>query len=169
MKIQWTAFPLHPETPVQGRSLEDLFAGRGMDIPKMLSHLKQTADQLGLPFGRRTMTYNSRHAQELGKWAEAKGQGDAYHHKAFQVYFVDGKNIAEPEVLSNLAMAVGLDGEDALEIIRRGDFKDAVDKDWHRSRQMDIHAVPTFQINGRLLVGAQTYKVLRNLVNGEAI
>ena len=150
---------------MQGRSLEDLFAGRGMDIPKMLAHLKQTANQLGLPFGRRTMTYNSRHAQELGKWAEAQGQGDAYHHRAFQVYFVDGKNIAEAEVLRDLATAVGLNGEDALEVLKRGDYKDAVDKDWHRSRRLGIHAVPTFQMNGRLLVGAQTYAALSNFIN----
>lgn len=165
MAIHWTAFPLHPETPLQGRSLEDLFAGRGMDIPKMLEHLKQTADQLSLPFGHRTMTYNSRHAQELGKWAEAQEKGDAYHHRVFQAYFVDGHNISRPEVLSDLAAAVGLNGDEALEILRRGDFKDAVDNDWHRSRQMGIHAVPTFQMNGRRLVGAQTYDALSGLIN----
>jgi predicted DsbA family dithiol-disulfide isomerase len=168
VKIKWTAFPLHPETPFQGRSLEDLFAGRGMDIAKMLAHLKQTANQLSLPFGPRTMTYNSRRAQELGKWAEAHGRGDAYHLKTFQAYFVDGKNIAELQVLRELAIAVGLNGENALKALKRGDYKDAVDKDWRRSKQMGIHAVPTFQINSRMLVGAQTYEALSGLVNGAA-
>jgi predicted DsbA family dithiol-disulfide isomerase len=168
VKIQWTAFPLHPETPVQGRSLEDLFAGRGMDIPKMLSHLKQTADQLGLPFGHRTMTYNSRLAHELGKWAETQGQGEAYNLKAFQAYFVDGYNIAQPEVLSELALAVGLDGNKALKVLQNGSYHKAVDMDWQRARQMGIHAVPTFQMNGRMLVGAQSYESLMGLVQGTA-
>jgi predicted DsbA family dithiol-disulfide isomerase len=40
------------------------------------------------------MTYNSRLAQELGKWVETRGKGDQYHDAVFQAYFVDGKNLA---------------------------------------------------------------------------
>jgi len=48
--ITWTAFPLHPKTPEEGLTLEDLFAGQNMDIPQMIAHLQKTADGLGLPF-----------------------------------------------------------------------------------------------------------------------
>ena len=51
MDITWTAFPLHPETPLEGRTLAELFAGRDLDIPQMLAHLKKTAAGLGLPLG----------------------------------------------------------------------------------------------------------------------
>jgi predicted DsbA family dithiol-disulfide isomerase len=164
LAIQWTAFPLHPETPDQGRTLEDLFAGRGLDIPKMLDHLKQTADQLGLAFGRRTMTYNSRRAQELGKWAEDNGQGEAFHHKAFHAYFAEGRNIAQPDVLGDLVEKVGLNRNEAQQVLLNGTYQDAVDADWQRARQMGIHAVPTFHMKGLLLVGAQTYGALNGWV-----
>jgi len=42
----------------------------------MMVRLKNAADAEGLPWGTRKMTYNSRLAQELGKWAEEKGRGD---------------------------------------------------------------------------------------------
>ncbi len=155
---------MHPETPDQGRTLDDLFAGRGIDIPQMLAHLKQTADQLGLPFGRRTMTYNSRRAQELGKWAEANGQGDAFHLKAFHAYFAQGLNIAQAEVLTDLVEAVGLNGNEAQKVLQNETYREAVDADWQRSRQMGIYAVPTFQMNGQQLVGAQTYEALKDWV-----
>ena len=39
---------------------------RNFDIDQMMTHLKQVSSGLGLPFGDRKMTYNSRLAQELG-------------------------------------------------------------------------------------------------------
>ena len=37
--VKWLAFPLHPETPDEGVSLEELFKGRDLDVDKMLRHL----------------------------------------------------------------------------------------------------------------------------------
>ena len=74
--------------------LEQLFANSHIDIELMMRHLKKTAADLGLPFGKREKTYNSRLAQELGLWAESKNKGDEFHAAAFRAYFVDGKNIA---------------------------------------------------------------------------
>jgi len=101
--IRWTAFPLHPETPEEGRSLEDLFAGRGVDLDEVLDRLRRVAEAEGLPLGRRKMTYNSRLAQELGKWAEKKGKGEEFHRATFHAYFADGLNIATTTVLLQLA------------------------------------------------------------------
>ena len=165
MAIRWIAFPLHPETPQEGRSLEDLFAGRGYDIPKMLAQMRLVADAEGLPFGDRHHTYNSRLAQELGKWAETQGAGDAFHHKAFRAYFADGKNLALQEVLLDLAENSGLSRDEALDVLENRTYADAVDGDWEMSRRMGVTAVPTFHFNGSLLVGAQQYSALSQLVS----
>jgi predicted DsbA family dithiol-disulfide isomerase len=90
IEVQWRAFPLHPETPEGGLTLEELFAGRDIDIPSAMARLKKVARELDLPWGERKKTYNSRLAQELGKWAETKGKGDEYHDAVFRAYFVDG-------------------------------------------------------------------------------
>lgn len=144
--------------------MEDLFAGRGMDIPRMLAHLKETADGLGLPFGDRPHTYNSRRAQELGKWAESEGLGDQFHRAAFAAYFADGRNIAQFEVLADIATAAGLPGQEAARIIESGRFSQAVDADWQRSGQLGIQVVPTFRVDGQRLEGAKPYEALRDFV-----
>lgn len=164
--MRWIAFPLHPDTPDDGLSLERLFAGRGVDIPAVLEQLRQVAAAEGLPFGDRRYTYNSRRAQEVGKWAEAKGLGDAFHHAAFRAYFADGDNIADLGVLTRLAAAVGLPPEAAETVLAERRYADAVDADWRRSRDAGITAVPTFTVNGSRLVGAQSYEKLRSLVTG---
>jgi predicted DsbA family dithiol-disulfide isomerase len=167
--VRWTAFPLHPETPPEGLSLEELFAGRNIDIPAMLAQMRRVAAGEGLPFGDRRHTYNSRLAQELGKWAETQGRGDAFHRLAFRAYFADGKNIAQPSVLCDLAEAAGLSPVDAETVLRQRRFAAAVDQDWQRSRQMGVTAVPTFVASGRRLVGAQPYPKLLDLVTGRAL
>ena len=140
-----------------------------MDIDELLAQMKKTADRLGLPFGDRTRTYNSRLAQEMGKWAEAEACGPAFHQAAFTAYFVDGRNLALPEVLIDLAVSAGLDKAAAEQVIAGRRYKDAVDRDWRRARDLNIRAVPTFRMGLETLVGAQRYAVLESLVERNGV
>jgi predicted DsbA family dithiol-disulfide isomerase len=110
------------------------------------------------------MTYNSRLAQELGKFAEHEKKGDDFHNAAFRAYFADGQNIGLKSNLVKLGVSVGLPEEQVREVLEQRLFKEAVDEDWSRSHQMGVTAVPTFMMNGRSLVGAQPYDKLAQLV-----
>ena len=65
--MRWVFFPLHPDTPAAGQSLDVLFAGRHLDLQAVQQRLADLMRAEGLPYGERTHTYNSRLAQELGK------------------------------------------------------------------------------------------------------
>lgn len=130
----------------------------------MLVRLGQVAGELGLPFGDRKMTFNSRLAQELGKWADDQGQGDAFHLAVFLAYFQRGENIARKPVLLQICASVGLDPLAAELVMDHRSCREAVDEDWRRSRQMGITAVPTFVLNNQRLVGAQSYAALEAMV-----
>jgi len=145
-------------------TLEQLFKGHNKDIGMMLARLKQVARQEDLPFGDRSHTYNSRLAQELGKWAEEQEKGDVFHDAAFKAYFVHGKNIAQPPVLVELAESIGLDGDEAREVVETRTFMDAVDEDWTLARSLGITAVPTFYLSGQHLVGAQPYEMIEQFL-----
>ena len=164
MRVEWVHFPLHPETPAQGRSLADLFAGRNYDIPKMQAQMRARMAAEGLPYGERTMTFNSRLAQELGKWADTQPGGEAIHDALFRAYFVDCRNIGDPEVLVQIAESVGLPGDKAREVIESRSHQAAVDADWARSREYGVTGVPTFVAGGSGVVGAQPYEALEQLV-----
>jgi hypothetical protein len=88
VKIQWVHFPLHPETPPEGQSLEDLFRGRNVDRKAMHAQMKARMDAEGLPYGERTMTYNSRLAQS--KWATPAGRRG--HPRALPRLLVDTRH-----------------------------------------------------------------------------
>jgi predicted DsbA family dithiol-disulfide isomerase len=168
VKIEWVHFPLHPETPAEGRSLADLFAGRGVDRKAMNAQMKERMDAEGLPYGERTMTYNSRLAQEVGKWADTQRGGEAIHDAMFRAYFVEARNIGDPAALLEIVKEVGLSVDGAREVIEKRTFKDAVDQDWALSRHLGVTGVPTFVAGGYGVVGAQPYETLERLVEKAA-
>jgi predicted DsbA family dithiol-disulfide isomerase len=157
-------FPLHPETPNEGVSLEELFAGRNIDVEAMYARMKSLMDEEGLPYSKRTHTYNSRLAQELGKWADTQPGGEAIHDALFKAYFVEGRNIGDVETLVEIAASVGLPAEDARRVLADRTFSAAIDADWRKSRAYGITGVPTFVAGGYGVVGAQPYEVLERLI-----
>jgi predicted DsbA family dithiol-disulfide isomerase len=131
--------------------------------------MKMNMDREGLPYNaERNMSYNSRLAQELSKWAESKGKADEIHAALFRAYFVDVKNIGKVEPLVEIAEQVGLPADEATDALASRIFKDAVDSDWQRCATIGVNAVPTFLAGRYLMVGAQPYEELERLVQHAA-
>jgi len=144
--------------------LTDLFKTDAFKIEQMVAGLQAHADQLGLAFGPRNKTYNSRLAQELGLWAAEKGHGHSFHMAAFHAYFAEGKNLAQQAVLLNLAKSAGLSPDEARTVLTSRSFRTRVDSDWQEAYRLQITAVPTFILGGSRLVGAQSYAALAGLM-----
>jgi predicted DsbA family dithiol-disulfide isomerase len=134
----------------------------------MHAQMKARMDAEGLPYGERTMTYNSRLAQELGKWADTQPGGEAIHDALFRAYFVETRDISQPAVLLDIVRQVGLSIDAAREVLEKRTFKDAVDADWELSREYGITGVPTFVAGRYGVVGAQPYEALEQLVRKAA-
>jgi predicted DsbA family dithiol-disulfide isomerase len=164
VQVKLVHFPLHPDTPAAGKSLEALFAGRGYDIPKMQAQMRARMAAEGLPYGDRKMTYNSRLAQELASWAASQPGGEAIHDALFRAYFVDGKNIGDPDELIRIVEKLGFPVDQARAVIEKRTHKAAVDADWEKSRQYGVTGVPTYVFGDRGVVGAQPYEALEELL-----
>lgn len=134
----------------------------------MLRHLQEVAASLGLPFGERRNTYNSRLAQELGLWAESEGRGHPFHMAAFHAYFAAGKNLAARDVLLDIAGEAGLDRQAAKKVLAERSFRAEVDADWRLAGKKGVTAVPTFIIDGKSLTGARPYSDLVRFVQSAA-
>ncbi len=135
----------------------------------MQKRVKKAAEEAGLPFGERLKTYNSRLAQELGKWAESNNKGDSFHHAVFRAYFAEGKNIAKISELVNIADSAGLPRDASEAILIKRTFKAEVDGDWLLSQKNGITAVPTFVMNKDRLAGAQPYDMLERLMKANNV
>jgi predicted DsbA family dithiol-disulfide isomerase len=165
VKIKWVHFPLHPDTPMDGRTLKDLFPGRTDEMIKSsYEEMKTRMNAEGLPYGERTHTYNSRLAQELGAWADTQDGGDAIHDAMYRAYFVDSRNVGDIDVLVEIAESVGLSGDEARAVLTERKFESVIDADWEKSRRYGVTGVPTFVAGGHGVVGAQPYEAIAQLV-----
>ena len=168
--MKWVHFPLHPETPKEGRALTDLFKGRSeQELQVRQAQMKGLMDQEGLPYGNRTHTYNSRLAQEIGSWADTQEGGEVIHDALYKAYFVDAKNIGEADILLEIVEANGLSVEEARQVLGRRSFKDAVDEDWRKSHQYGVTGVPTFVASGHGVIGAQTNETLEKFLESVGV
>jgi predicted DsbA family dithiol-disulfide isomerase len=160
IKVVFRHFPLHPKTPEAGLTLEKLFAGRNLDIPAIQSRMTHLMAEEGLAYGERTKTFNSRLAQELAMWAETQPRGQQIHDALFQAYFVNEINLAKTDNLIVIAEKIGLESSDAEKVLEERQYRESVDADWQRSRELGVTSVPTFVVGNRGLVGAQPYEQL---------
>jgi predicted DsbA family dithiol-disulfide isomerase len=131
----------------------------------MLAKVVEAANKVGLTFKERTHTFNSRRAQEVGKWAESKGLGDEFRKAAYVSYFEKGEDISSLEVLSKICESIGLDPKEGSKTLEDATYAPAVDADWEAVRTKNIRAVPTVLMGNEALAGVQSYELLESLAN----
>ena len=157
MELRWKVFPLHPQTPQEGTELSQLLGVRAEQVAAMQARLLQVAAAEGLPLAERSRTYNSRGAQELGKWAQEQGKGDPWRRAVYHAFFAEGRNIALGKVLEEIAAEVGLSSLEAREVLAAGSYRTLVEADWQRAEDLGITAVPAHLCAGKRLVGFSGY------------
>ena len=165
VNVKLVHFPLHPETPKEGRTLLELFRTSSDDIKEKNIRMKGLMNEENLPYSDRTHTYNSRLAQEIGAWAETVQNNTSIHDNFFEAYFVNGLNVGLEEVILDVVSKSNLDVDEAKSVLKNRTFKSYIDEDWDKSRKYGVTGVPTFVYSGQSLVGAQPYENLEQFLN----
>ena len=155
---------MHLDTPEEGITLEELFAGRDFDIEAAKDRFAKLMTQEGLPNGDRTMTYNTRLAQELASWVDSCSDRGEIHHALFQAYFAQDINLACIEELIQITGKIGLSEDKAREVLETRSFREIVDSDWQRCHELTVTGVPTFVVGDQRINGAQSYEILEELL-----
>ena len=163
VEVVHRAFELDPTVPPGGQDLAEYLArkfGGSQRVTATHDRLARAASDLGLDFrweGKRRV--NTFDAHRLAAWtldvAGAEVQNDL-HQRLFRAYFTDNRDLADHTVLAALAAEAGLDPDRAAEVLASGAYGDEVRADELQASELDIHAVPTFVIEGRWIIpGAQ--------------
>jgi predicted DsbA family dithiol-disulfide isomerase len=172
IEVVHRAFELDPTVPAEGMDLAGYLARKfgGADrLHQVHDRLDHVAADLDIVFrwdGKRRV--NTFDAHRLTAWAldvagpEAQ---NALHQRLFRAYFTENLDVADHGVLSRLAGDVGLDVDGALEVLATGGYADTVRAEERRARELDIHAVPTFVVEGRWAIpGAQDVETFVELL-----
>ena len=163
--IQLIHFPLHPETPSEGKTLLELFGSTQDDIDQKNERMKVLMINEGLSYNDRTHTYNSRLAQEIGAWAQSIDNKTSIHDNFFEAYFVQGLNVGLESVILDVVSKSGLDPKEAKKVIKNRLFMKNIDEDWKKSRNYGVTGVPTYVYQKQSMVGAQPFENLVEFLN----
>ena len=173
VSVKYVYFPLHSETPFEGMTLEQLFAGRGMDVAASQEKLGLTMRNEGLCYGPRTHTYNSLGAQRLAKYIESfdsdrgRALGSQFRAEVFLAYFERGENIAKPEVLQEICRQIGMLDFDVEIALSDSKASAAIDDDWAYCRKMNVSGVPAYQFGEHWVHGCRGVDALQSLLRVE--
>lgn len=170
--VRYHSYQLMPELPVG--EVVDLPAlmERRRGIPReqfaaMNEQVASRAAQVGLTYNLdRAQTTNTLAAHRLSHLAKAKGKQHEVVERLFRAYFTDGLNIGDEETLADLAVAAGLERDEALAALRSGAYGEDVQADITTAGELGIRGVPFFVLDGAYAVsGAQPVEVFLNALN----
>ena len=133
----------------------------------MFTGLNKNGKPYGIHFNRIDRLYNSRAALELSELARDRGVYDEVHALLFSAYFHDGKNIADLDVLCDIAVNAGLKQEEVKEAFEKKTYIDRLTSALAEGRERGISAVPTFIFSdGQTLTGAQPLDMFKKILMG---
>lgn len=124
-------------------------------------------DAVGLPFaGAIDKVPNSRRALMLGELARERGVFPALHARLFDAYWARGRDISDPEVLTDEGTAVGLEAPEIIEALHDGRYLPLIEGSTRQAIELGAGGVPAWVIDRRLLVpGAQPHEVFEQVLD----
>jgi len=162
--VVYQPFQLDPTAPPGGTTpVAEAYArkfGGPQRAAQIIDHLTTTAAVDGLEFRLDlAQRANTRDAHRLLWYANTHGPSGSQEQlkeRLLQLYFMEGANVADPDVLARAAAAVGLDEADAQRALAGDDGSAELAELLAFAAEAGITAVPTYVLDGRWSIpGAQ--------------
>jgi predicted DsbA family dithiol-disulfide isomerase len=165
VQITWQPFELRPEPTPTLRPEGDYLQSTWQRV------VYPMAERMGVPIvlPRVSPQPYSRLAFEGFAYAAEHGLGQRYAERMFRTFFVEQRDIGQPEVLTDVAVELGLDADDFRAALDSGRCAEAHQQALRRARQLQITVVPTFLFGGQRLEGMPTAEGLNRLLNSAAV
>ncbi|WP_369944474.1 DsbA family oxidoreductase [Xanthomonas medicagonis] len=156
VEIRQHPVPLLPDAPAGGLYIPDLLRSRyGITDPKAAfarPEAEARASGFDLDLGRQLWTYPTRAAHALILAAAGR---DTQHRLAVAItdaYFIAAKNIADAEVLADIAVDHGFERDQARAIALDPAQHRRVEAEAARSANAGVRSVPHFVFAGRIAI-----------------
>ncbi len=163
LDVTWWGFELHPETPREGRSIDDLVTRRGQGYA---DHLKSFAAEAGITLASNRWLSNSHRALELAEFARDRAAFTAVHSALFRAYFEERRDIGDLDVLCEIGSAAGLDAAEFRVEVMVGRYAELVDRTTKVARGKGVVSTPTVIFDDRfVLTGAQNLDVYTSVLD----
>lgn len=164
--ITWQPFELNPQMPKEGQEItEHITQKYGISIEESEQNraiIKQRGLDLGYAFGNRGggRIYNTFDAHRLLHWAKEFNKQTELKLALFDLYFKEEQDPSDHQNLINVSKKVGLDAEQAKQILASDKYEAEVRELQHHYQSAGISSVPAVIVNNKHLIsGGQPVKV----------
>lgn len=168
--IFWRPFQLDPTIPKEGMPRKT-YLERKFGDPERLAQIHAPLIEIGkvegIPFAfdRITRSPNTLDAHRLIRWAHEAGRQNEMVTRLFALYFIEGADIGNREVLIKAATEVGLDGALVTQLLATGADLDPVIAEINAAGKMGITGVPTFIFASRFAIsGAHPAETIKKAI-----
>lgn len=166
--VRHQPYLLHPDAPPEGINMQEMLATKyGADPRAIFERVEAAARDEGIPLdlAKQSQAYNTTAAHTLLRHAYAKGTQAALSDALFSAYFLDAKNVADTEVLVELATAHGFTAEEVERLVQDEGELDLTRYEAQQAGARGIQGVPFFVLNNRFaLSGAQPSAAFRQAI-----
>jgi predicted DsbA family dithiol-disulfide isomerase len=170
VEVHWRPFFLNPWVPREGISREEYLTAKFGSVEAykgIAGRVVTEADEEGLIYRPDLVKRqpNTIDCHRLIHWADEKGNAAAMKQRLMELYFRDGGDLTDRDVLVQAAADCGLDAEDVR--ARLGTDQDValISAQAKEASDKGISGVPTFVLAQKYAVsGAQPAKVLASAI-----
>jgi predicted DsbA family dithiol-disulfide isomerase len=155
--IVFRPYQLDPGAPSTARPLIDSLREKfDSNVRAMLARVSEAAKGEGIEIDwDDAVAVNTLTAHRLLRLAEREYGADlqrALAERLFEAHFTRGGNVADPGLLTTLAVAVGMNRERVERYLLSGEGLAETQHEIERARELGVRAVPTFVFDGQYLV-----------------
>ncbi len=161
IEVYWRPYQLDPTIPPGGIErasyLERKFGGPDA-ARSIYARIEEAGEAEGIPFAfdRIAVTPSTLDSHRLIRWAATAGVQDAVVERLFALYFTEGQDIGDPNVLVSAAGDAGMDADLVANLLQGESDIDLVEKEIALAQQIGVTGVPCFVFAHRYAVmGAQ--------------
>ncbi len=158
VEVDWRGFELHPETPVGGMRVTDLFPAARMAA--MREFMRSFAAKFDVEMDAPEHLPNTRRVLAIAELAREQGRLDAFREAAMEAHWRGGKNLEDDADLRAIATSAGIDPEAALRAADDPEYERRVDALRAEAGSSGVTGVPTFFIGDECVVGCQSYEII---------
>ncbi|WP_430470266.1 DsbA family oxidoreductase [Thalassospira lucentensis] len=170
--INWRPFLLNPDMPNGGIDrklyLSAKFGG-AESATRVYKAIETAGAAVGIDFKfddiKITPDSTDSHRLIFKVCSERPAVGNALVEDLFVAYFLEGQNIGDLDILTEIAVTHGEDRNEILDYLAGDMDRDFVGQENRVAHQMGVTGVPCFVFNGRhALSGAQEPEILQRMV-----
>jgi predicted DsbA family dithiol-disulfide isomerase len=161
VEVRYHPYFLNPWVPREGMAREDYLTtkfGSPEGYGQIAQRVKAAAAAEGLTYASEKMQRqpNTLNCHRLIRWAGEIGKAAAMKQRLMDLYFTEGADLSNVDVLVQAAADVGLDGDETRTRLAGDHDVAAVESQARAASEAGINGVPFFILGGRYAVsGAQ--------------